>query len=235
MSSVASASVDAGPRPIEPIVLQIGEKKFYTTRQTIAESSVLSSLVNLRDPDPEKPFFVDADPALFEHILRYLRTGIFPLFHDVERGHDMPLYHALQHQAEFYQIERLANWILARAYLDAVSTKTSPRSVTLHGEQQLAHLDEMVRAAGRTFKILKIDESKARVFQCPNRNWRHDGLRSVCFNSRCLPTHRGSVPLTVEMQVFKIDLVILEVRIHQELVMPISEQPALPPPYQNTQ
>uniref|UniRef100_A0A8H7N9I5 BTB domain-containing protein n=1 Tax=Bionectria ochroleuca TaxID=29856 RepID=A0A8H7N9I5_BIOOC len=185
MSSVASASVDAGPRPIDPIVLQIGEKKFYTTRQTIAESSVLSSLVHLRDPNPEKPYF----------------------------GHDIPLYHALQHQAEFYQIERLANWLLARAYLDAVSTKTWPKSVTLHGEQQLAHIDEMIKAAGRTFKILRIDQSRAKAFQCPNRNWRHDGLRSV----------------------FKVDLVILEVRIHQELVMPISEQPALPPPYQNTQ
>ncbi|CAH0016229.1 unnamed protein product [Clonostachys rhizophaga] len=235
MSSVASASVDAGPRPIDPIVLQIGEKKFYTTRQTIAESSVLSSLVHLRDPDPEKPYFVDADPALFEHILRYLRTGIFPLLHDVEKGHDIPLYHALQHQAEFYQIERLANWILARAYLDAVSTKTWPKSVTLHGEQQLAHIDEMIKAAGRTFKILRIDQSRAKAFQCPNRNWRHDGLRSVCINSRCLPPQRASYPLTVEMQVFKVDLVILEVRIHQELVMPVSEQPALPPPYQNTQ
>ncbi|VUC19861.1 unnamed protein product [Clonostachys rosea] len=235
MSSVASAAMDAGSRPIDPIILQIGEKKFYTTRQTIAESAVLSSLVNLRDPDPEKPYFVDADPALFEHILRYLRTGIFPLLHDVEKGHDVPLYHALQHQAEFYQIERLANWLLAKAYLDAVSTRTWPKSITLHGEQQLQHIDEMVRAAGRPFKILRIDESRAKVFQCPNRNWRHDGLRSVCINARCLPTHRASFALTAEMSVYKVELVILEVRVHQELVMPISEQPALPPPYQNTE
>lgn len=78
-----------------PIRLQVGERHFTTTRDTLtAESRYFASLLSGRWDNAleDGSYFIDADPMLFDHILRYLRRGIFPLFVDMAKGHDYHLY-----------------------------------------------------------------------------------------------------------------------------------------------
>jgi phytoene desaturase (3,4-didehydrolycopene-forming) len=65
--------------------LLIGERRFTTTRQTlVTESPFFTSLLSGRwgSTLDDGSYFVDADPALFEHILRYLRHSIYPILYD---------------------------------------------------------------------------------------------------------------------------------------------------------
>jgi BTB/POZ domain-containing protein KCTD9 len=65
----------------------------------------------------EGSYFVDADPQLFDHILRYLRRGVLPIFYDNIRGHDHGLYRALLEEARYFQIDRLENWLSDKSYI----------------------------------------------------------------------------------------------------------------------
>ena len=69
----------------------MGERQFWTLASTLTEelsnfSSMLSnfsSMLSVRWPSArlgDGSFFVDTDPDFFEHILRYLRRGIPPIF-----------------------------------------------------------------------------------------------------------------------------------------------------------
>lgn len=37
-------------------------------------------------------YFIDTDASIFEHIFRYLRTGVLFIFYDTRVGHDFLLY-----------------------------------------------------------------------------------------------------------------------------------------------
>ncbi|PQE14375.1 BTB POZ domain-containing protein [Rutstroemia sp. NJR-2017a BBW] len=68
-------------------------------------------------------YFIDADPELFAHILRYLRRGILPIFYDNATGHNHALYGLLLEEAEYFQLPRLKNWLSEKKYLQAVTTR----------------------------------------------------------------------------------------------------------------
>jgi hypothetical protein len=42
------------------------------------------------DKQEDSSYFIETDANLFEHILRYLRTGVLPVFYDRLAGHDFP-------------------------------------------------------------------------------------------------------------------------------------------------
>ncbi|KIW34055.1 uncharacterized protein PV07_00857 [Cladophialophora immunda] len=65
-------------------------------------------------------YFIESDANIFEHILRYLRTGVLPVFYDRLTGHDFPLYQALLEESKYFAIDRLQKWLCERKYLDAV-------------------------------------------------------------------------------------------------------------------
>lgn len=65
------------------ITLQVGERRFITTAETMTqESAFFAALFSGRRDNAEADgsYFIDADPDLFEHILRYLRRGCFLSF-----------------------------------------------------------------------------------------------------------------------------------------------------------
>lgn len=70
-------------------------------------------------------YFIDADPTLFEHILRYPRRGVLPMFYDIDKGHDHMLYLALLEEARYFQISRLQEWLENKRYLYALSVECS--------------------------------------------------------------------------------------------------------------
>ena len=72
------------------------------------------------DDQGDRTYFIEADAAIFEHILRFLRTGVLPVFYNHATGHDFALYHSVFLEAEYFQITRLCRWIKEKTYLSAV-------------------------------------------------------------------------------------------------------------------
>lgn len=94
-----------------PICIQVGGRRFTTTtKETLTEESAFfASLLSgwWNNALEDGSYFIDADPVLFEHILRYLRRGVFPLFFGAVKGHDYHLYLSLLEEARYFQIRRL--------------------------------------------------------------------------------------------------------------------------------
>ena len=67
-----------------PVTIQVGERAFTTTQDTLSKSGVLTAMLSGSwegDLLDNGSYFIDADPDIFEYVLRYLRHGIFPLFY----------------------------------------------------------------------------------------------------------------------------------------------------------
>ena len=75
---------------------------------------------NWGDKQEDGSYFIETDAEIFEHILRYLRTGVLPVFYDRANGHDFALYQALLGEAKYFIIERLEKWLHERKYLEVV-------------------------------------------------------------------------------------------------------------------
>ncbi|KAK1256979.1 hypothetical protein QJS04_geneDACA024233 [Acorus gramineus] len=90
---------------------------------------------NLKKPSSTSRFdgdiFIDADPELFRHIRNFLRRSVPPLFWTKANGFDYSLYNQVLREAEYYQIESLAQWIRQRKYLNSVTTSQSIRVVNI--------------------------------------------------------------------------------------------------------
>lgn len=126
MSDETSSQDSSTPTPDRRITLQVGESRFVTTRETLVEESgFFASLLSGRwnEAQEDGSYFVDADPTLFEHILRYLRRGVLPIFYDKAKGHDYATYLALLEEAKYFSISRLVGWIEKKQYLQALETK----------------------------------------------------------------------------------------------------------------
>ncbi|KAL8719763.1 MAG: hypothetical protein Q9225_003279 [Loekoesia sp. 1 TL-2023] len=115
-----------------PIVLQVGEKRFYATEDTLSGSGMLKAMITERwesSKQADGSFFIDVDPEAFEHILRFLRHGVYPLCYDIVKGHDFAMYTTIHKQADYLMIDQLVEWLDKQQYLQAVSTETSARIV----------------------------------------------------------------------------------------------------------
>jgi phytoene desaturase (3,4-didehydrolycopene-forming) len=87
------------------ITLQVGERWFYTTEDTLTcESEYFKSRFSRwNDCDADGTYFIDGDPTLFEVILQYLRTGRLPLFFDsTTQTHGVAKYAALLCEARYF-------------------------------------------------------------------------------------------------------------------------------------
>lgn len=110
----------------------MGETRFVTARETlVTESIVFASLLSGRWDNalPGGSYFIDADPTLFEHILRYLRRGVLLIFYDINKGHDHALYLALLEEARYFQIARLQYWLENKQYLHVLAVECSVEEV----------------------------------------------------------------------------------------------------------
>ena len=72
------------------------------------------------DKQEDGSYFIESDANIFEYILRYLRTGVLPVFYDRMAGHNFPLYQALLEESKYFAIGRLERWLCERKYPEAV-------------------------------------------------------------------------------------------------------------------
>lgn len=170
--SVPSLSPATGTQ----ITLQVGERCFVTTRETLTEGSIFfSSLLSGRwdNIQDDRSYFIDADGDLFEHILRHLRRGILPVFYDNVKGHDHTLYLALLEEAKYFQIPRLEKWLKDKTYLQAV--KISSSAVEFESIQDVT---EIVRSdVELEYHPTWITQ---KVYVCPRDIYVHRGNPDAC-------------------------------------------------------
>lgn len=104
-----------------PITINVGGRLFTTLESTLARSSFFNALfspqwaqsITRLDGVP----FVDRSPVLFEHILDFLRSGVPPIFWSRTNAFDFPRYAVLLREAEYFQVDPLAEWIRTKQYL----------------------------------------------------------------------------------------------------------------------
>jgi BTB/POZ domain-containing protein KCTD9 len=158
------------------ITLQVGEQRFVTTRETlVGESVFFASLLSGRWDNMEEDgsYFIDADGGLFEHILRYLRRGVFPLFYDKTTGHNFHLYLALLEEVRYFGISLLQEWLEEKKYLGAVKIKYSVTEVDEIKDLQMVE---------RTDKDLEfhLKWHVDKVYICPRMIYVHRGDPNRC-------------------------------------------------------
>lgn len=114
-------------RKNDKIELQVGERNFVTSKASLNQSGFFSALLARweHNASSDGSYFIDADGNLFEHVLHYLRRGVFPLFYSKEKGHDYAMYSAILQEAKYFQIVRLAQWIEEKNYLEAVKLEVT--------------------------------------------------------------------------------------------------------------
>lgn len=165
------------------VQLRVGEEVFHTTKGTLAESRLLAAMFSIPQAT-EGEYFVDADPKMFEHILRYLRTRTYPLFYDNVKGHDHCLYALLAREAEFYQIDKLAAWLSARKYLQVVTKRMKHYAHEFIGDGQMRNMHAYWKAE-EDLTVMSFKTGSKKAWKCPSGIWEHDGFSTACVKARC--------------------------------------------------
>lgn len=188
-SELSGASVRSLSPPVESdeVILKVDEKIFITTKATLVEESAyFASRLSHRWPSADREVTLDVDPAVFIHVLRYLRHGVLPIFFDQIRGFDHGLYSLVLAQADYLLIERLSSWIREKRYLLAVRKERSAKT----------YLDEVEDIKGcesaNTECQYQIIWGKRQVYSCPRGISVHD-KPSHC--GRQCNNARGDAPL----------------------------------------
>ncbi|KAF3484276.1 uncharacterized protein GIQ15_03600 [Arthroderma uncinatum] len=114
-----------GKKMSEPITLQVGEGRYHTTAGTLIERSdyfkaYFSGKWTIPKMD-DGSIFIDGDSSSFEHVLKYLRRGVFPLAFDAAKGHDYQLYAAVLEEAKYFQCPQLVTWLEDKCYRKCIT------------------------------------------------------------------------------------------------------------------
>lgn len=159
-----------------PITLQVGERRFVTFPSTLTtESPYFACLLSDRwhYVQADGSYFVDADGDLFVYILRYLRSGVLPIFYSSLAGHDYSKYHALIGEAEYFGIERLMDWLRDKKYEKMVKIA--------HSVEDYQELDEMAKTYDSNVQLEYYPTRKMeKVYVCPRGIYVHRGNPSAC-------------------------------------------------------
>jgi len=186
----SSSASSSDPRLI---TLDVGGRIFRTYKTTLEDSEWLHAYIErwLPSNSLDSPLFIDADPDLFEHILRYLRRQeVFPLFWSKDRGFDYDLYNRLEAEAGHFGILALEDWIKEKQYLQAVTVKRSaPVTQLIEG---LGEEKELQNMEYERYTVNKI----RMIYLCPRSIPVHRGRREAC--GMACEKARGGAPLQYE-------------------------------------
>ncbi|PHH63084.1 hypothetical protein CDD81_6329 [Ophiocordyceps australis] len=181
------------------IKLQIGERIFVTTLETLVrESTYFAALLTGRWETIAQPIFVDADAELFEYVLRYLRRGLFPLFYTTGIGHDHAQYYALLGEAKFFGIQKLVMWLQHRRYFQAITTTMDFEIF----KTTQAVLDSGSGVDSHTTTQLFPWWSNQKVYVCPRGISLHRGAPTRC-GRMCLRSQRNDANVYEDEAVLK--------------------------------
>ncbi|KAH8724924.1 hypothetical protein GQ44DRAFT_596365, partial [Phaeosphaeriaceae sp. PMI808] len=173
----------------EIITLDVGGRIFKAKRDTLKQTSGFFkkylSAGSSWSPQANGTYFLDHDPEIFEHLLRFIRRPeIFPLFYTNDASFNYDLYTRLSAEAEAFEVDVLHNWIEQKTYLNAIVTHThyvqghnildtrypAASSSPSFSEPLLANSSEEQHLLPRTRKI----------YLCPRGIVVHRGKRDMC-------------------------------------------------------
>ena len=120
---------------LEAFVINVGGVDFTTLKSTLKCSPMLAAMlsdewtdrITRRNGVP----FIDRDADVFKHILKFLRTSIPPVLWTRSNGFDLSLYAELLVEAEYFQLDALAEWIKTEQYIHTIQVITSTDTHTL--------------------------------------------------------------------------------------------------------
>ncbi|KAK3680839.1 hypothetical protein B0T22DRAFT_495130 [Podospora appendiculata] len=172
----------------EKVILDVGGRQFVTTLGSLVQRSGYFSdffTGSRRDAkQPDGSIFIDADPAVFEHILQYLRRGVFPLAYDQKRGHYFKLYANVLADAQFFRAPKLESWLAAKLYLNCISISTIWSPSYTHDRRSPDAKKTTVWGSDFTStQMLRDETTKASVFRC--RHQLREG--HPCSHTMCVP------------------------------------------------
>ncbi|KAM0283650.1 hypothetical protein ACHAQH_002430 [Verticillium albo-atrum] len=165
------------------IIVQVGERRFETTRTTLRKSLLLHNLLSHHPTTAAAPLFLDADPTSFADLLTHLRTALYPLFWSVPTGHDLPRYAALHTTARHFYVKDLESWLARKAYLSAVTVDVRIRKVEALGRQPF-HRQYLLQGH-QTLSIGAAVAGREVVWTCPAGKGEHDGDSLMCEVEGC--------------------------------------------------
>ncbi|EFR00515.1 hypothetical protein MGYG_03519 [Nannizzia gypsea CBS 118893] len=160
------------------VVLQVGERKFHTTVETLTErSDYFKAYFSGKWTIPtmeDGSIFIDADSTAFEHVLRYLRRGVFPLAYDTAKGHDYHLYTSILQEATYFQCHHLVTWLQDQCYHKCVTWYASAE-VAGEGEATATGAGNV-----RDMRLLQAGTKETKTYICPREIDVHRGDPAKC-------------------------------------------------------
>ncbi|KAF1919957.1 hypothetical protein BDU57DRAFT_441639 [Ampelomyces quisqualis] len=166
------------------ITLNVGGRKFQTAIDTLRSESGLLA-VNLSEgytwePQADGSYFLDADPDLFEHLLRFMRRPeVFPLLHTKADGYNYDMYNRLEAEAFYYQMDTLHKWLKAKTYLQAFKTEIGAPVI-----RNISFVSQYMPAV--SMPEIEKDEKihilacMRKVYLCPRQIAAHRGHADLC-------------------------------------------------------
>jgi BTB/POZ domain len=173
MATTSAASTELGDQPVmssmDRVTLNVGGRIFITTIGTLVDrSNYFASLFSGRWAMPKQldgSIFIDTDPNVFEHVLRYLRRGVFPLAFNKETGHDYKLYIEILSEARYFQIPKLEKWLEGKCYIHCIEFSTTQKRV---GPTNLSPSTTTSSwSSDFVTQLLKQETSKRHQYTCP--------------------------------------------------------------------
>ncbi|KAG6989740.1 hypothetical protein G7Y79_00065g094510 [Physcia stellaris] len=174
-----------------PLNLKVGERMFTTTRDTLSKSGFFSALISgpwEGDLLMDGSYFVDADPDTFEHVLKYLRHGTFPLFTTTQKV-------TIIGKARYFQIPSLEKWIRDKAYLKVVKS--------VHKAYELEAIEDISRSHSSEVDVKYYPTwKKEQTYICPRNIFIHRGNPRAC-GKQCKQAQGDAEPEYVEELILK--------------------------------
>ncbi|KAL1798639.1 hypothetical protein ACET3X_002676 [Alternaria dauci] len=167
------------------LTLDVGGRKFKVSRDTLkAESGLFERQLSGRfspwEPEADGSYFLDADPDLFEHLLRFMRRPeVFPLFYSKMNGFDYDLYNRLQAEALYFQMDTLYNWIKFEGYLAAIKVKASKMDVRRIGNRNMVTVPSEALPVN-IIQDLHVIPRTRKIYLCPRQIIVHKGRPELC-------------------------------------------------------
>ncbi|KAF2658828.1 hypothetical protein K491DRAFT_755909 [Lophiostoma macrostomum CBS 122681] len=178
------------------IVLDVGGTKYKALRSTLtATSGHLRALLSEEKWTIQKQedgsIYVEADPEVFCHLLRFMRQPeVYPLFWTLTEGFDYNLYNLLEKQAVYFQVDGLADWIRKKEYQKVIKFRRSEPKT-----EELQSMSSYETCANEEIERYSIKRTE-KVYVCPRGILSHRGHPEQC--GRQCRNARGDEPYDYE-------------------------------------
>jgi hypothetical protein len=137
------------------ISLEIGNRTFQVELSELVHYSRFFKAQFTRwhvKPNSDGAFGFYGDGDLFLHIIRYITSGIFPLFFDRDRGHDVVKYVQLLAEVRYFAIDGLEEWLKDQQYLSAVKITRTVKAFP-QGKELDSYLKTMEAIQGAEVRL----------------------------------------------------------------------------------